>query len=192
MLTRKQKKFLDRLTALTERLGYFPTVREIARETGLASPATVHAYLQRLSERGYLRHQAGRWQLARPGGYAVPLVGIVPAGSPLDVFESLGDEVELPEWMVDRSGEVVAFRVQGESMRDAYIREGDVVIVRRSDTADPGAMVVALLENSAITLKRLRRGGPNGHYLMPENPEYTPIHDPFRVVGRVVGVMRRY
>ena len=191
MLTRKQKKFLDRLTALTERLGYFPTVREIARETGLASPATVHAYLQRLSERGHLRHLGGRWELVR-SGHTVPLVGVVPAGSPLDVFESLGEEVELPEWMVDRSGEVVALRVQGESMRDAYIREGDVVIVRRSDTADAGAMVVALLDSSSITLKRLRRGGPNGHYLMPENPEYAPIHEPFRVVGQVVGVMRRY
>lgn len=191
MLTRKQKEFLDRLTGLVERLGYFPTVREIAGETGLASPATVHAYLQRLAERGHLRHQAGRWELAR-SGHTVPLVGIVPAGSPLDVFESLGEEVELPEWMVDRSGEVVAFRVQGESMRDAFIREGDVVIVRRSDTADPGAMVIALLDSSAITLKRLRRGGPNGHYLMPENPDFPPIHDPFRVVGRVVGVMRRY
>ena len=67
-----------------------------------------------------------------------------------------------------------------------------MVIVRRSDTADPGAMVVALLDSSAITLKRLRRGGPNGHYLMPENPDFPEIHDPFRVVGRVVGVMRRY
>ncbi|MDY0297653.1 MAG: transcriptional repressor LexA [Acidobacteriota bacterium] len=191
MLTRKQKKFLDQLTALTERLGYFPTVREIARETRLASPATVHAYLQRLAERGHLRHRDGRWELAR-SARSVPLVGIVPAGSPLDVFESLGDEVELPDWMVDRSGEMFAFRVQGESMRDAYIREGDVVIVRRGDAADPGAMVIAMLDSSAITLKRLRRGGPNGFYLMPENPEFAPIHEPFRVLGQVVGVMRRY
>jgi repressor LexA len=94
--------------------------------------------------------------------------------------------------MVDRSGEMFAFRVQGESMRDAYIREGDVVIVRRGDAADPGAMVIAMLDSSAITLKRLRRGGPNGFYLMPENPEFAPIHEPFRVLGQVVGVMRRY
>jgi len=191
MLTRKQKDFMDRLTALVERLGYFPTVREIGQAAGLASPATVHAYLQRLSERGHLIHRDGRWELPR-SACTVPLMGIVPAGSPLDAFESLGEEVELPEWMVDGSGEVVACRVQGESMRDAYIRDGDVVIVRRTATADPGAMVVALLENSAITLKRLRRDAVKGYYLMPENPDFSNIFDPFQVVGQVIGVMRRY
>lgn len=171
--------------------GYFPTVREIGNETGLSSPATVHAYLNRLHERGYLKRAGRIWELA---SYftAVPLVGIVPAGSPLEIFESLGEEIELPEWMVEKGGDIMGFRVQGESMKDAYIQEGDVVVVKRTPNADPGEMVVAYLKtDGAITLKRLKKDNEK-YWLVPENPEYQPIYDPFELVGKVVGVLRRY
>jgi repressor LexA len=191
MLTKKQKRFLDQLTGWVRRRGYFPSVRELAALAGLSSPATVQAYLERLAARGHLRRRNGGWELA--GGPAeVPLVGIVPAGPPLEMFEPLGEAVELPEWMADRGGDLVAFRVQGQSMRDAYIQDGDLVLIRRGEQADIGQMVVARLEaDDAITLKRLQRG-PEGFFLAPENPEFSPIHGPFRLVGRVVGVMRKY
>ena len=118
-------------------------------------------------------------------------MGIVPAGSPLEIFESLGEEGELPEWMVEKGGDKVALRVQGESMRDAYIREGDVVIIKKTPDAESGDMVVALMEDSTITLKRLKKKD-GSVWLVPENPEFEPIHDPFRLVGKVVGVLRRY
>ncbi len=191
MLTRKQKDFFDQLKEMVKERGYFPTVREIGKILGLSSPATVQVYLYKLFEKGYLMKKEGRyWELAEKSTL-VPLVGIVPAGSPLEVFENLGEEVELPEWMVESGGNMAAFRVQGESMKDAYIQDGDVVIVKRVPDADAGEMVVALLDDSSITLKRLRRDSKKT-WLMPENPDFKPIYDPFLVIGKVVGVLRKY
>ncbi len=199
MVTRKQKLILDRIREFCSRNGYFPTVREIAAAAGVSSPATVQAYLNRLLRRGALRRRGREWELGdpRPGSRAaeerraVPLVGLVPAGPALEMFADLGDEVLLPEWLVEKGGDVVALRVQGESMKDAYIQDGDLVLVRRADKAEPGQMVVARLTDGSITLKRLKRNG-QGYVLVPENPDYAPIAAPFQVVGRLVGVMRKY
>ena len=189
-MTRKQKKLLDALADMVRRNGYFPTVREIAASLRLSSPATVHAYLRRLAVAGHLRRRGNSWELVRDR-FSVPLVGAVPAGSPLEIFESLGEEVELPGWIAERGGELLALRVQGQSMRDAYIQDGDLALVRRTDRADAGHMVVARLPDGSITLKRLKRQGEE-YVLVPENPEFSPIAGPFQVVGRLVGVLRRY
>ncbi len=196
MLTKKQKFILDKIRGLSRRNGYFPTVREIAAASGLASPATVQAYLDRLRRRGALLKKGRAWDLAaEPSAdgarLAVPLVGMVPAGPPLEMFESLGDEVVLPEWLAEKGGDIVAFRVQGQSMKDAYIQDGDLVLIKRADQADPGQMVVARLGDGSITFKRLKRVR-DAYVLVPENPEYAPITAPFQLVGRVVGVLRRY
>ncbi len=197
MVTKKQKLVLDRIREFCGRKGYFPTVREIAALSGVSSPATVQAYLLRLLRSGALRRSGRGWEL--PGGeavpgerrMAVPLVGMVPAGPALEMFAELGEEVVLPEWLAEKGGDVVAFRVQGQSMKDAYIQDGDLVLIRRADKAEPGQMVVARLGDGSITLKRLKRGG-EGYVLAPENPDYAPISAPFQLVGRVVGVMRKY
>jgi len=194
MLTKKQKNFLEKIRSLSRRSGVFPTVREIAHATGLSSPATIHAYLGRLQARGVLRKQGRAWELAegRPlAGLAVPLVGMVPAGPALEIFESLGDEVVLPEWLAEKGGDIVAFRVQGQSMKDAYIQDNDLVLIKKTGQADPGQMVVARLGDGSITLKRLKL--VHGAFiLVPENPDYQPIAAPFQLVGKVVGVLRRY
>lgn len=190
MLTRKQKQFLEVLREMVKKNGYFPTVREIGKRLRLSSPATVHSYLNRLVRKGLLKKQKGGWELVSDLA-SVPLMGIVPAGSPLEVFADLGEEVNLPEWMVEKGGDIVAFRVQGESMKDAYIQDGDIVIVRRTARAENGEMVVALLSDSSITLKRLKRENQS-YCLVPENPEYEIIRDTFELVGKVVGVLRRY
>ena len=191
MLTKKQKDFFDGLKELVRTLGYFPTVREIGRVLGLSSPATVHSYLHRLYEKGYLQKKNEKdWELA-VGSPSIPLVGIVPAGDPLELFESLGEEIDLPEWMVESGGDMAAFRVQGESMKDAYIQDGDVVVIKRTPSAQMGEMVVALLDDSSITLKRLKSNGKEV-WLTPENPDFHPIHEPFKLVGKVVGVLRKY
>jgi repressor LexA len=200
MLTKKQKLILDRIRDFRRRNGYFPTMREIAAFSGLSSPATVQAYLKRLQGRGALLRKGRSWELVvePPGALqpedkrlVVPLVGMVPAGPALEMFESLGDEVVLPEWLAEKGGDVVAFRVQGQSMKDAYIQDGDLVLIRRSEKADPGQMVVARLADGSITLKRLKRDR-DAYVLVPENPDYAPITAPFQLVGRVVGVMRKY
>ncbi len=190
MLTKKQKLFLEKIRNLSRRNGVFPTVREIARATGLSSPATIHAYLGRLQARGALLKEGRAWELAGDR-FSVPLVGMVPAGPALEIFESLGDEVVLPEWLAEKGGEIVAFRVQGQSMKDAYIQDNDLVLIKKTGQADPGQMVVARLADGSITLKRLKR--VQGDYiLVPENPDYEAITAPFQLVGRVVGVLRRY
>ena len=200
MLTKKQKHFLEKVKNLSRRNGVFPTVREIAHATGLSSPATIHAYLGRLQARGALRRDGRAWELVdhdRPlGGLAaerlvVPLVGMVPAGPALEIFESLGDEVVLPEWLAEKGGDIVAFRVQGQSMKDAYIQDNDLVLIKKTGQADAGQMVVARLADGSITLKRLKRI-QDAYILVPENPDYEPITAPFQLVGKVVGVLRRY
>lgn len=199
MVTRKQKLILDRIREFYGRNGYFPTVREIAAFSGVSSPATVQGYLLRLLRRGALRRRGREWEMGDPlpgsqaGGErrSVPLVGMVPAGPALEMFAELGEEVILPEWLAEKGGDVVAFRVQGQSMKDAYIQDGDLVLIRRADRAESGQMVVARLGDGSITLKRLKRNG-DGYLLAPENPDYAPIAAPFQLVGRVVGVMRKY
>lgn len=190
MLTKKQKILLDGLNEMVERKGYFPTIREIALQMKLSSLATVHSYLNRLFEKGYLAKTDKNWEIPEKIP-SVPLVGYVPAGTPHEIFENLGEEVELPEWMIDREGEIVGFKVKGNSMIDAYIQDGDVVVIKKTASAEIREMVVALLEDSTITLKRLRKDH-NRYWLSPENPEYPPIYDPFQVIGKVVGVLRKY
>ena len=198
MLTKKQKNFLEKIKALNRRSGVFPTVREMAHATGFSSPATIHAYLGRLQARGALLKEGRSWELSRQGagrppaaGLSVPLVGMVPAGPALEIFESLGDEVVLPEWLAEKGGDIVAFRVQGQSMKDAYIQDNDLVLIKKTSQADPGQMVVARLADGSITLKRLKRV-KDTYVLFPENPDYEPITSRFQLVGRVVGVLRRY
>jgi len=202
MLTKKQKLILDKIRDFRRRNGYFPTMREIAAAAGLSSPATVQAYLERMRGRGALVKKGRAWELSESqdrrhlGGLVmehlpVPLVGVVPAGPALEMFAELGDEVVLPEWLAEKGGDIVAFRVQGQSMKDAYIQDGDLVLIRRSEKADPGQMVVARLADGSITLKRLKRDR-DAYVLVPENPEYAPITAPFQLVGKVVGVMRKY
>lgn len=170
--------------------GYFPTVREIGKEMGLSSPATVHSYLNRLFQKGFLKRQGHSWVMVSLRSQ-VPVMGIVPAGSPLEIFENLGEEVTLPEWMLEGSQNLVAFRVRGDSMRDAYIQDGDIVVVKKTAKAEIGEMVVAFLSDSSITLKRLKK--ENSRYcLVPENPDYETLREPFQLVGKVVGVLRRY
>jgi len=191
MLSKKQKDFLEVLKEMVRESGYFPTVREIGSQLGLSSPATVHAYLNRLHEKGYIK-KVGRYWEVEAETTTVPLVGYVPAGVPHEIFETLGEEVDLPMWMIEKAGEdVVGFKVQGHSMKDAYIQDGDVVVVKQTAVAEPGEMVVALLDDSSITLKRLKKDRKK-FWLVPENPEYPPIYSSFQLVGRVIAVLRRY
>ncbi len=191
MLTKKQKIFYDSLRNAVTDLGYFPSVRELCRITGLSSTATIHMYLKKLTEKGMLMRVGGTFKFTDDGN-TIPVVGLVPAGSPLEIFEGIGEEISVPEWMISPGKETFAFKVTGDSMKDAFIWEGDIVIIEREHSAESGEMVVALMKDEAeITLKRFRKKGAN-IWLEPENPDYDSITDPFEVVGKVVGVIRDY
>ncbi len=190
MLTKKQKKIYDIIKEIADDMGYFPSVREIGEAAGLSSPATVHAYLEKLSSVGVIRKLNRSWEIIK-NKFSIPIMGIVPAGSPFEIFESIGEEIELPEWISNKSGDLIAFRVQGDSMKDAYISEGDIVVIKKTPDAESGDMVIAYLNDSEITLKRLKKD-KNKIWLIPDNPDYKPIYDPFSLIGKVIGVLRKY
>lgn len=197
-LTRQQARILEALTDFWQEHGYPPTIRELGRLVGIASPSAVLKHLRSLEKKGYLQREAGELQpvassLALSKSARVPLVGLVPAGSPLEVFDELGESIDIPDWFLGRrQGQVFGLRVQGRSMIDAYINDGDIVLIERTDRALPGEMIVAQLEDGSITLKRLKLEAGR-ILLVPENPEFAPIEvKELRVVGRVVGLLRKY
>ncbi|MDH7513742.1 MAG: transcriptional repressor LexA [Clostridiales bacterium] len=197
-LTKRQARVLRAIESFVLERGFPPTIRELGRRLGIANPSAVFKHILSLERKGYLRREAGELRLAGfpaplDNQIRVPLVGVAPAGRPEEVFESLGENVEVPEWMVGRRrGNIFCIRVIGKSMVDAYIDDGDRVLLERTTTANSGEMVVARLDDGSVTLKRLRR--ENGRILLvSENPEYKPIEvKELRVVGRVIGLLRKY
>lgn len=196
-LTGRQKEILEKIRGFILEQGYSPTVREIGQMVGLANPSAVFKHLLSLEKKGYLRREGGEIRLAgmpeAVSAVRLPLVGLVPAGAPREMFDTLGETVEVPSWFSGRKGgNLFCLRVTGKSMIDAYIDDGDLVVIERTDTASSGQMVVALLEDGSVTLKRLRRERDRV-LLVPENPAFKPIEvRELRIIGRVVGVIRKY
>lgn len=196
-LTGRQRLILEKLQKFILENGYAPTVRELGQMVGLTNPSAVFKHLLSLERKGYIRRENSELRLVRApdevNQVRLPLVGLVPAGMPREMFDSLGETVEVPAWFAGRKkGNLFCLKVTGKSMIDAYIDDGDLVVIERTDTANSGEMVVALLEDGSVTLKRLRRG-KDRVLLVPENPAYQPIETrEARIIGRVVGVIRKY
>ena len=192
-LSEKQQQILAFIEQFSAREGYPPSVREICAAVGLRSPSTVHAHLRVLTERGLLnRGDAGKKRtLTLPGESVmrVPILGNVAAGVPILAEENI--EGYLPMECSGTSGEHFALHVRGDSMIDAGILNGDLIVVRRQETAENGEIVVALIGDEA-TCKRLSR--KDGRvWLLPENPEYSPIDGTeATILGRVSAVVRKY
>lgn len=197
-LTERQKKVLKAVTDFLLDHGYPPTIRQLGERLSIASPSAVFKHILSLERKGYLKREQGELKLADlpaavPAQVSVPLVGLVPAGRPKEVFEALGEALDIPEWMVGRrKGNIFCTQVDGKSMVDAYIDDGDRVLVERTNSASSGEMVVALLDDGSVTLKRLKVENGNVS-LVPENPEFTPIMvKELKILGRVIGVLRKY
>lgn len=199
-LTPRQKTVLDFVTSFMRQNGYAPTINEIGQGLGLSSTATVHKHLQILTEKGYLdgMPRRSRWLSVKPQpttsvrGVEIPLLGNVAAGRPIEVHE-VPSTVAIPEWMLGR-GETFALQVKGESMIDESIKDGDLVIVEKRDSATNGEMVIACIDQDEVTLKRLYREGGRVR-LQPSNPAMTPIIVEDRDVtikGVVIGILRKY
>ncbi len=192
-ISEKQKQILRFIQEYTASEGYPPAVREIAAAVGLRSPSSVHAHVKHLRELGYLEQSEGKTRtvklVGQTGTSTVPLLGKVAAGQPILAVEQA--EAILHVDLHGRSGRYFALHIQGDSMIDAGILNGDVIVVRRQGYAQQGQIVVAVIEDEA-TCKRLEK--KDGHvWLMPENEAYAPIPgDDARILGVVVKVMRDY
>ncbi len=195
-LTKKQKAVLAFLQQRAQD-GLPPTVREICTAAGIKSTSTVHAYLKTLEDEGYISRQSGlnrairvkgAEQAAPPAG-RVPLLGRVTAGMPILAVEEVEDYVPYTGHYDVK--ELFALRVSGTSMLNAGILDRDVVIVRRTETAENGDIVVALVGEEA-TVKRFFK--EDGHFrLQPENDAFEPIIVPeVAILGKVVSLVRYF
>jgi repressor LexA len=198
-LTKRQQEIFDFIKQYTDANGYPPTVRDIGAAVGLASSSTVHAHLANLEKRGLIRRDPtkpralelldramdGVRNLVSPG---LPLVGQVAAGQPLLAEENIEEYVATPSVAGGEQGEYL-LRIRGDSMKNAGILNGDLVVVRPQETARDGEIIVALVGEEA-TVKRFFRERDHIR-LQPENETMEPIivRD-VSVLGRVVGLMR--
>ncbi len=206
MLTGRQQEIWNFLTDYVDAHGYPPTVREIGEAVGLASPSTVHAHLANLERAGLIKRDPTKpraLELRRdprpePGRAAadvhrLPLVGDVAAGGPVLAEDNIEEYVAVPEPLA-HGGEEFLLRVKGDSMINAGILEGDLVVVRRAQTAEDGDIVVALAGDDETaedaTVKRFFREGRRIR-LQPENDELEPIFaEHVQILGKVTGVFR--
>jgi repressor LexA len=216
-LTERQRLILETIRASVTDRGYPPSMREIGEAVGLTSTSSVTHQLSALESKGYLRRDPHRPRAievvlpdaapasppAEPNVVAlpatasgrsdssvdVPLVGRIAAGGPILAEQSVEDVVTLPRQLTGQ-GELFMLTVSGDSMIDAAICDGDFVVVRRQNTAENGDIVAALLDDEA-TVKTFRN--KDGQvWLMPHNPNYTPIDGTHaRIMGKVVSVLRK-
>jgi repressor LexA len=200
-LTKRQQEIFEFIKRYSAINGYPPTVRDIGKAVGLASSSTVHAHLANLEKIGLLRRDptkpraielldraaAGVRSLKRPG---LPLVGQVAAGQPVLAEENIEDYISTPAFAGGEDGEYV-LRVRGESMKNAGILDGDLVVVRPQESAIDGEIIVALVGEEA-TVKRFFQEVDHIR-LQPENETMEPIRSrEVRVLGKVVGLMRSF
>jgi len=199
-LTKRQQEILDFIEEYGSQHGYPPTVRDIGKAVGLASSSTVHQHLANLEQLGMLRRDPSKPRalellhrvvrdagaMVRPAG--LPLLGTVAAGQPVLAEGNIEDYISVPQAAGGDDGTFL-LRVRGESMRDAGIIEGDLVVVRSQEHAANGEIVVALIGEEA-TVKRYFREADHVR-LQPDNAAMEPIRSSdVRILGRVVGVMR--
>lgn len=208
-LTARQQSILNFLQRYLQDRGFPPSIREIGDAVGLSSPSSVAHQLKVLQHKGYLHRDQNRpraVELRRPGrsgttefspdktddehSTSIPLLGRIAAGGPILAEESVEEVFSLPRRLVGE-GRLFMLTVVGDSMIDAAITDGDLVVVRQQDDAENGDIVAALLDEEA-TVKVLRRTEDGHVQLMPRNDDYEPINgDRATILGKVVTVMRR-
>lgn len=212
MLNSREEAVLNTIIENVKQKGYPPSVREIGELVGLSSSSTVHTYLKRLEQKGYIRrdptkpraieiinpgqdkmvnsdHSATRKLIDNEDLIAVPLLGQIAAGVPLLAVENYDDTLTLPRSFTG-FGEFFMLTVKGDSMIEVGILEGDLVLVRRQETVNNGEIAVALLEDEA-TLKRFYKE-KNTIRLQPENSNMSPIYArDVKILGKAVGLVRK-
>ncbi|CAG1002930.1 repressor LexA [Myxococcaceae bacterium] len=198
-LTRRQHQVYESVRQFISKKGYSPSLEEIAASLGLASVATVHRHVALLVEKGLLRKDAKRSRSVEvveeeaQASVLLPLLGVVSAGSPLEVFEE-PETIAVPRELVGRRRTSFVLRVRGDSMIDEQIRDGDFVVVESRNEARDGEVVVALVRGREATLKRFERRGDRVR-LVPANASLRPLDLPaadVEIRGIVRGLVRLY
>lgn len=202
-LTKKQKDILDYIKKFSASKKYPPSVREIAANFNLSSPATAHVHVNKLIEKGYLRRGKGsnhlleilvpnEFEQTREDVVTVPLLGKVTAGNPIEAIEVPDEVISLPSYLLPKKKEVFTIRVDGDSMINAGIYSGDIVIVERGSTAKNGDIVVAMDEENQVTIKRYFKE-KDYIRLQPENDYMLPIIlKEVTILGKAVGLYRKF
>lgn len=191
-----QNRIMEYIKQEIQGKGYPPSVREICNAVNLKSTSTVHGHLNKLEKRGLIRRDPAKPRamevldspLSR--GRSVPLVGRVTAGMPILAEQNIEDYIVLPQDMLGRD-DVFALRIEGESMINVGILNGDIVVVREQNTAENGEIVVAMIDDEA-TVKRFYKE-KNHFRLQPENSHMEPIiADDVSVLGKVITLVRQF
>lgn len=204
-LTVRQQRILHVIRDAVNAQGYPPSIREIGDAVGLTSTSSVHSQLAQLEKKGFIRRDPTKPRAIEvypdgPAGHRsprkltaeIPVLGQIAAGTPILADPNIEEYVPLPRDWVGQ-GELFMLRVRGDSMKDAGVLDGDMVVVRQQETAENGEMVAAMLEGAEAeaTVKTLsRRGGTV--WLLPANDAYEPIDGTgAKILGKVVTVLRR-
>lgn len=200
-LSPRQQAILDYIEKNVQEKGYPPSVREIGKAVGLASSSTVHGHLSRLEKKGYIRRDPTKPRAIellkqkdgtkiKADSVMVPLVGKVTAGEPITAIENIEDYYPLPRKLVGDDQSAFLLSIQGDSMINAGILDGDYVVVRKQNTANNGDIVVAMTPEGEATVKRFYK--ENDHIrLQPENDQLEPIYlSDVTILGKVVSLIR--
>ena len=202
-LTAKQEIILDILKRLIAENGYPPTVREIGKRAHLNSPATIHFHLKKLAEKGYIKQDDKKnrtIEILVPNEYInkeekvveVPLLGKVTAGTPIEAIEMPDEFFSLPANLISTKNEVFTLKVQGESMINVGIYDGDILVVERKNTANNGDTVVAMNDNNEVTVKTFYKEKDHIR-LQPENDTMEPIIlKNCTILGKAIGLYRKF
>lgn len=196
MLTPKQKQIFEYIKKYVKQKGYSPTQKEIGKRFGLVK-STVHQHIENLKERGYLNklyHQARAIEISKNDKsdlVKIPLLGIIAAGEPIEAIEN-PETIKVSRSQLSKSGEHYALKVEGNSMIDDGIFDGDVVVIRKQSTAENGETVVALMNENEVTLKKIYRE-KDRFRLQPANPSLKPFFTKELIVqGKVISIIRNY
>lgn len=193
-LTNKQKKVLD----FIGQRDIPPTIREIAKHMGFSSTGTVRDYLLALEKKGYIRQAKNRLsrsiEILKYNLNKIPILASIPAGSPNLAYEDIEGYIELDNLfkynITDK--DIFALKVKGDSMIEAGINENDIAIIKKTQTAENNDIVAALFENNEATLKIFIKNKNEQPFLKAANKNYKPIHKDFNIVGKLVGIIRKY
>lgn len=201
-LTKRQEDALKFIKTYIVAHGYPPTVREIANDLGVSSPATIQAHLDCLAEKGYIKKGNNKNRTIElmvkneflpqnENTVEVPLLGKITAGNPIEAIQNPNEYFSLPAYLIPKNKEVFTLNVSGDSMINAGILDGDIVIVERRNTARNGEIVVAMTEENEVTLKTFYK--ENNHIrLQPENDNMEPfIFDNVFILGKAIGLYRK-
>ncbi|GAB3796876.1 transcriptional repressor LexA [Virgibacillus kimchii] len=201
-LSKRQQAIMDFIKEQVEEKGYPPSVREIALAVGLASSSTVHGHLSRLEEKGYIRRDptkpraievldtTGESDIPREKARYAPLIGKVTAGLPITAVENIEEFLPIPDHTSNPDDNIFVLVIEGESMIEAGILDGDMVIVKQQNTAQNNDIVVAMTDDDEATVKRFFKD-KNQIRLEPENATMEPlIYDNVTILGKVIGLYR--